>query len=148
MVLCPVTKISAFCLPERISTWKRHCDHSLPSGRPEPAAPYPAMHPQAIGLESPHRRTGCGFASRLTGKDAPLAALSRRRLLSAGPQHRIPPPPLRCGRTNRGQCSSGRNPRLGRQCCPRSSAPTANCSTMLVLERTRTGSNQRPGRIG
>jgi serine/threonine protein kinase len=40
-------------------------------------------------------------------------AVAEARPLSARPQHRICPPPLRCGRTDRGQRGSGRNPRLG-----------------------------------
>jgi serine/threonine protein kinase len=40
-------------------------------------------------------------------------AVAEARPLSARAQHRICPPPLRCGGTDLGQRSSGRNPRLG-----------------------------------
>jgi serine/threonine protein kinase len=40
-------------------------------------------------------------------------AVAEAHPLSARPQHRTCPPPLRCGRTDRSHHSSGRNPRLG-----------------------------------
>src|ERR1700691_5171958 len=75
-------------------------------------------------------------------------AVAEARPLSARPQHRICPPPLRCGGTGRGQRSSGRNPPIG---CRRNTAVLdlrrirANCSTMLLLETTRTGKQAEAG---